>query len=533
MTQVLLVDDEPMLIRSLEQTLNNEISTTNILKAHSGMGAIELLKKNPVDIVITDIRMPGMDGIALSKYIHENFPTTKCILLSGYTEFEYAQSALKYSVVDYLIKPVKDEELIKVTNNTIQLLNEERKRISSQKKYRQTLPILRSQLLNDFLQGKVRLDKELAKKLENYNVPIGYNDKFLMLLIRMEKWFENSYTEDLSIFKYAVINLLDDSLKDEFKFWKGNDQFETLIYIVTSKNVNEVKEVHSLVIQIMNQVQSQIKSFLKGEVSILVSKPGVFPNDLLPVYEKTLNQFWKLPKKELLSIQKNNDETHSLKTIKSLYQAPTFTQLLELGRWQDAKNKLISLKKEISDTNMDTEAHKNEIFYTVFQAFTHLAHMKGKSLWEMIGNNIDMLNGPHYFKNIPHLVRWSIEMINGLEAIYNTDEGTSNQEIIEKVQKFVEMNVEDATLKSIADHVNIHPVYLSTLYKNKSNENLSDFILRCKMEKAKELLLTSNTKIFKIAEKCGFHNPPYFSKLFKNYYGITPQNFRERYRKIT
>ncbi|WP_058306259.1 response regulator [Gracilibacillus massiliensis] len=532
MTQILLVDDEPMLLRSIEQTLVNECKIDNILKAYSGTEAIQIIKENKIEIVVTDIRMPGMDGIELSKHIYQNHTNIKCIILSGYTEFEYAQQAIKYNVVDYLIKPIRDDELIEVVNKSTRKLQEEKERESSHDNFKLHLPLLRSQLLNDVLLRKVNIQKDLVTKLENYKIAFTKDDKFVQIFIRLEKWFVDSSLVDRSIYKYAIINLMNDFLRDDFEYWQGNDQFETLIYLIKPKNLKDLDQNHSHLIETLEQFKKDVYTFLKGEVSILISQTGVFPTDIVSIYEKALNQFWKTPKNSLTSISiDENLEQQRPNTLKSLSTSPTFGQLLELGRWKDAKEKLSRVNQFIDNT-METEEHKNELFYTVLQAFTHFAHMKEKSLSELIGSNLDMLQGPYYFKDIEHIITWSLEIINDIELIYSSTEGKSQQQIIERVQKYVEGNIADATLNSIAEHVGVHPVYLSTVYKKRTNENLSDFIHRRKMDNAKELLLATNIKIFEISEQCGFHNPPYFSKLFKTYFGITPQECRERFRNI-
>jgi two-component system response regulator YesN len=533
MTRLLLVDDEPMLLRGMEQTLKQELDMKNILKAYSGLEAIEILENDSIDIVVTDIRMPGMDGIQLSQYIQENFVHTKCIILSGYAEFEYAKSAMKFNVVDYLIKPVKEEELIQIITNTVRLLEEEKERTSSHEEFLQNLPMLRSQLLNELLLGTVTLDKELTRKLESYKVNIKTGDHVTLLFIRLDEWFTKSSEVDRSIYEYAIINMVNDFIDGDFDFWYGNDPFGTLIYLIKSKDLHQQDKIQNIIVKTMKQVQEHVETLLKGKISLFVSQTGVFPDDLLSIYQRSLDQIWRVPKSQMISVLTNEDRAmHSPKTINSLYSPPSLTQLLELGRWNDAKEKLKSIKNEVIENNLETEEHKYEIFYAVFQAFTHLANLKGRSLWELIGNNINMLNGPQYFRDISHFILWSIHAIENFVSKYDTTEGKNQQEIIGKIQKFVEKNVADATLQSIADYVKMHPVYLSSLYKKKTNENLSEFILRYRMEKAKELLLTSDIKIFKLAEQCGFQNPPYFSKQFKSYYGITPQECRERYQRI-
>src|SRR5690606_25185042 len=126
MYQLLLVDDEHSIVDSLSLTISwGKVGVTNIFKAYSAYEALDILKKNSIDIVITDIRMPGMSGIELIEEINKNWKHIKCVLLSGFDDFSYAQQAIKFGASDYLLKPVKDEELMNTVKQQVKSLDVE------------------------------------------------------------------------------------------------------------------------------------------------------------------------------------------------------------------------------------------------------------------------------------------------------------------------------------------------------------------------------------------------------------------------
>lgn len=173
--QLMLVDDEPMILKSMVQNDWASAGVEHVYKAASGLEAAELLKHHPVDIVVTDIRMPGMDGLALCKHVHEHYPRTRCVLLSGFGEFEYARQAIEHRTVGYLLKPVKDEELLAEVKRVAAGLRTEWEQIASQERARRTLhqhmPMLRSGFLNDLLSGQLPENGALAERLKEYQLP--------------------------------------------------------------------------------------------------------------------------------------------------------------------------------------------------------------------------------------------------------------------------------------------------------------------------------------------------------------------------
>ena len=210
--QLLLVDDEPKILQGL---INNDWASVGIgqvFRAASGLEAVEVLKQQTVDIVVTDIRMPGMDGLQLCKHVHDHYPHTKCILLSGYGEFEYARRAMEHGTVGYLLKPVKDEDLLAEVDRVGGLVREEWDRTHTLARARQTLhthlPQLREGLLGDLLAGREYAAEALRKRLTEYRLPFASGDACALVLIRVDQAFAPFGERDIALFEYAVLNVL-------------------------------------------------------------------------------------------------------------------------------------------------------------------------------------------------------------------------------------------------------------------------------------------------------------------------------------
>ncbi|RTE08766.1 response regulator transcription factor [Paenibacillus whitsoniae] len=534
MTQLLLVDDEPVILKSMIANDWSGIGVEQVFQAASGLEAAELLKHTPIDIVVTDIRMPGMDGLQLCKHIQEHYPHTKCILLSGYGEFEYAQQAIRYGTVNYLLKPIKDEELLAEVARVRTVIRQEWEEIGSLEQARQTLhvnlPLLKSNLLNDLLTGVNTPANGLNEKIYEYGLPFMTGSNCAVMMIRLEEGFGRT-PHDALLYEFAVHNIACEILHADYDTWACKDAFGYMIFLLKGKwKENETTvEKEKILDKTALDLQLKVKGYLKGGLSVLISEYGEFPEGVVELYHKALNEFRKVPRSEQGVIIKALEPRAQSKSLSALYSPPGFIQLLEAGRFQDAKSKLNHVLEEMQAKQLDTEEHTMEVAYTLMNAFLYTAHLQNKTLLELSGWEADMTADLRTFSRSDRMSQWAAKLLDSIEAGSTREFRDGKNQLIAKIHRFIEDHLaHDVSLQTIADHIGLHPVYLSALYKQEMNENISDYIMRYRMDKARVLLGTTDIKIYELASELGFQNPPYFSKLFKQYYGVTPQEYRAR-----
>ncbi|WP_168118813.1 response regulator [Paenibacillus sp. HB172176] len=568
MLQLLLVDDEPMILQSMVANDWSSIGVENVYQAASGLEAAELLEKTPIDIVVTDIRMPGMNGLQLCKHIHEKYPRTKCILLSGYGEFEYAQQAIKYGTVNYLLKPIKDEELMGEVSRVRSLIQKEWEQVGSIEKARQTLhehlPLLRSNMLHELLSGVSLSRLELGERLEEYEFPFVIGKNCALMLLRLEEGFGGS-SEASTLYEFAVHNIACEILEADYNVWTCKDSFGYMCILLQEKegeadrgggqdadrhadteDDREREEIgmservaldtkpndsfHKTLDKAVHELQLKITALLKGGLSALISGRGPFPDQLAELYRKSLNEFRKVPRSDRGVIIRSMEPRAQSKSLDALYSPPGFQQLLEAGRWTDARAKIEAVFEEMGEKKLDSEEHMNEVVYTLMNAFYYIAHMQGKTLLELSGWEAHMAADPRVFTLPEQVMEWADRALQSMEAGSIRESRDGKNQLISTIHRYIEERIaDDVSLQTIADFVGLHPVYLSSLYKQETKENISDFIMRYRMEKAGLLLRTTDIKIYELSTQLGFQNPPYFSKLFKRYYQMTPQMYRERH----
>lgn len=191
----MIVDDEPIIRKGIASFIQWDSLDCEVTQdATNGLEAIELIKANPPDIIISDIKMPGMDGIGVSKFIYEHFPHIKIILLTGYSDFEYAQSAIRYSVVDFVLKPSSDDKIISAIMMAIEKINEERlsaEQIQSmEERFSKNLSLLQEKFLYDYINGLNQYQVPIHKA--RYDLKIHLNTYHVLFLNLLQMIIMNS-----------------------------------------------------------------------------------------------------------------------------------------------------------------------------------------------------------------------------------------------------------------------------------------------------------------------------------------------------
>ncbi|WP_010270532.1 response regulator transcription factor [Paenibacillus senegalensis] len=535
MASLLIVDDERHITDRLAGFVPwDQCGVSAVYKAYSAEEALDVMESCSVDIVLTDIRMPGMSGLELSEQIRRRWRKTKCILLSGHAEFEYAKEAIRHGAVSYLLKPVKDEELLEAVGQVRKELEEEWRAIVSQERIAQTvrenLPQMRGNLLGELLLGKRYGASELRDKLAMLSVPGFYEQPFALMLVRLDQPFHTYDPQSLALVEYAVGNIAEELFLPDYELWHGKDVHGYLVFLIRDIFLDnpQSSSYRAALESKAGQLKEAIRSYLRGAVTILISRPGCFPDDLQYTYTRTLSALRRrigdVPDLILTVADASTGEEES-GTLSSLYELPSLVHLLEAGHWLQARDRLSRIAAELQ-----TEGHLLEAYFAIASAASSYAHKNGKQLVDLIGPGHEKLALGMPFRNAQQLLDWSLELLDKLSSEVETDKRDSRSKLIADVQQFVEQHLdEDVSLTAIARHVYLHPVYISKIYKLETGENISDYVYRVRMEKAVRLLLDTTDKIYEIAACLGYQRAHSFIHVFKKHTGLTPQEYRDQY----
>lgn len=539
MHQVLIVDDHMHLVDSMEKTLPwSDMGVSSVHKAYSAFDAMETLESHSIDLVITDIRMPVKSGLELIREIRSRWRTIKIILLSGYSDFEYAKEALRHDVEDYLLKPVPDEELIASIRRVLEKASVEWHAVISNQRAIQTLqahlPLLRQNLLLELLQGRSMTESALQDKFSLYQLPFSTDISASMALIRLEDDFARHDEHSVSLFEYAIANVAAEIFQDDFNLWNCRDDYGYLVFMIASTDklmTQTADKRKQLLEQHAVQLQHYVHVYLKGSISVLVSEWFMFPNEISAYYQNCLFAFRQRigDEQDLFMTLTGNENNQKIASFSSLYEPPTLKQYIEAGQWKELHGKLERIFEELLRDWSQSEEHILEVYLEICGMLTYIAHKNHKRLSELIGEEYEKVVGGLTFKTVKPLRDWTFRRLEQLSDIVDRERKHSHAAIVSQVNEYIEHNLQhDVSIQTVANHVFLHPSYLSRIYKTESGVSFSDYVLKVRMERAVSLLRNKGIKVYDISTELGYNQTQHFIKMFKKHFGLTPQEYRER-----
>jgi two-component system response regulator YesN len=537
MTQLLIVDDEAHVVDRFSTTIDwKAVGVEQVFKAYSGLEALTLLRQFSIDIVITDIKMPGMTGLQLIAEVRRLWPKTKCILLSGYSDFNYAKEAILYQTEDYLLKPVKEEDLLTAVKRVLAKLELEWEEVISNQKltytFKENLPLLRANLLLELLQGRRWETSALQNKMKMLELSDFEWQSCSLMVVRLDELFLQYDLQDLSWKEYAISNMVEELFGGRYVIWYAKDALDYLVFAMTAKQ--EVAEENDTVWfeRMAAALQTAVGTYLKGRISVMVCHDGRFPHDLAALYSRSIGAFRKRigNERELFMRLEDDLSEKGIESLKSLYEPPALIHLLEAARWDDITEKLRLIFDDMEDIQSGSQEHLLEIYFTLASAYSYIAHKNGRQLSELLGDEYEKMTEGLPFRSVNQLREWSLRTLHRIREDMDRETKDSRTTLIREIQAFIEQNVQqDVSLQAVADHVHLHPVYVSKVYKLETAENLSDYVQLVRMNKAEYLLKHSADKIYEIAASLGYQRPHSFNHAFKKKFGMTPQEYRDRF----
>ncbi|WP_434751914.1 response regulator transcription factor [Paenibacillus amylolyticus] len=532
MYQLLIVDDETSVVDSLALTIPwEEYGIEEVHRAYSAQEALHTATKQAIDIIITDIRMPEMDGLELIERIRHFSRKIRCIILSGHDEFEYAQKAIHYGAHSYFLKPVDISALTHSVEQAITDIEQEWAEISSIQRIKHTLhankPLLRSQLLTDLLQDKSIQADVLEERLTMLDVSFRSGDTYMLMLVRMEEDFSRYNLQSLSLLEFAVSNIIEEVFQELFELWHCNTEQGYMVFLIKSNDALKLSLIDSYAIKVQNNVQK----FLSGSLSICLSSLQTFPENISETYRASVSSLIRnVGKNKSYFITVNEAETQSQgRNLVHLHIPPLLPSLLESGNWEEA---LAKIGRILSINEHDNEPTHDQLFTTLLYLSSSFA-VSFSSVEEnaesQLGEEFYLLLRKKSQLSRQRIFQWAENLIGTLRVKSSRQVEDSHQRIASKVRSFIQEHLaEGISLQTIADHVKLHPVYLSKVYKTVSGETIGDYLYRTRMERAIHLLRSTDLKIAEVSGLLGFLAPPHFIKIFKKHYGCTPQEYRNK-----
>ncbi|MFA9377043.1 MAG: response regulator [Lachnotalea sp.] len=537
MYKVLLVDDEALIREAISENIKWEELGYKFLGAcENGKEAIKKINEEVPDLLITDICMPYVDGMELTKYMYENYPITKVIIVSGYDEFEYAKKAVKYKVLEYVLKPVTAYELTELLDKIKKDFDMESDKNKNLKKmqeaYISNLPVLKGRFLNGLIQGNISAEM-VNKKAEDFKVDLQ-GKYFATAIVEEDDLFEyikrhHGIKEDLVLF--AVFNIVEEIVSKHcggITFQNGEEK--TSIIFKADKEEGFRSEIYD----ICTEVRMVLNQYLKIDVAIGIGKTVPTINWLSRSLESAKDV---LEYRFLLGGNVVLDASE-------LSPSPTTTGI-DISTWTDKI--LLNIKagdnEELENIikcfvkKLKAEfVPKNRIIIYIQNIVLSIVNMldaAGLRDERFMEGEYTFINNIYLNK---HLRDIETELINFCEKISQTmtseKDSYGNRHAIMALD-YIDKNYGNAeiSLNSVCNYLAMSTSYFSAIFKTYTSETFIEYLTKKRIDQAKNLMENTALKAYEIANEVGFSDPHYFSIIFKKHTGATPTEYAKKKRK--
>ena len=524
---VLLVDDEADVLQAMKKKIDWEALGFCLAgTAENGQEALEMAEQLHIDVVMTDIKMPYMDGLTLCKNLKQSYRNMKVIIYSGFDDFEFAREAVHLEAEEYLLKPISAGDMeaafSKVRKKLDQEYDEYRNLNRLSEYYRKSLPAMREQLVMGILEGRIAGERARAM-METYEICLD-SPFYVVAALYMDVNPREEQPQPAQLFTLSLKDMVQDYLKNRTRFF-STAFLDQVIVIFMLDEREEIDQVLYHLDQICKMGFRVLKSSVTAAVgqicantdalhtsyeeavnameyrSILGSGQVLYINDIEPCSEENIlvteHEFQNLVHAVKLG---NRDETNAAiaQIMDSIRKEP-----ISPGQYQLLFMELLS---ELMKIGRAYKLHPNQIFGEHAGSW--------QELYRMV--TVDELEG------------WLQEVCTNLRHVLRHERRDSAARLTEQAKAYIEEHYKESDLSadSLCRCLNVSAAYFSTIFKREVGMSFVAYLTKIRLEHALELLRTTEDKTYIIASRVGYMEPNYFSYVFKKQYGISPSKYR-------
>jgi two-component system response regulator YesN len=527
MYSVLIVDDERWVRQGLRSTIDWQAEGIEVLgEAEDGEEALRLIELRTPDIIITDIKMPRMDGLALIETVKNRNLPTKIIIISGYSDFSSAQKALRCGASDYVLKPIEETQILDVVRRCVIQLKREHENhhqiIRMSECIRESLPLARQRYLEMLLTSESASVQNRRTLWDRLNIHLD-PDRLKVICVQVYDWGTNANDpKGRSLLRYALGNIAEE------------------IGAVTGKTMTCPLDHHEdadLVI-LQSPFEEDGGGTERGMES-LIEASRRYLGIRINIGISKIRESAKLP----VSFQ---EAVHA--AAYAFYYG--YGRVYEAARLEQSYS--LQLQEYTGPNGWDTRfvhalklGKETVLCELIEELVVHLQISRRKYLPRQLRNGLTVLlseiekklesshSSEHSFRKklyVPYctLSELQDELLTVVRQFLQNSTLGNRKRFIELALKYMEEHFSEAiTMNGVAEHLYLNPSYFSKIFHEETGETFSKYLIRLRMDKAKKLLKNSTLKIYEVAQQVGYQDFRHFVKLFKDHEGITPAQYRD------
>lgn len=525
--KVLLVDDEEDVFQVIMRKIDWEsLGFTIAGYARNGVEALELAEELQPDVVMTDIKMPYMDGLTLCRKLKEQYQNIKVIIFSGFDEFEYAKEAIKIEAEEYILKPVNSNELIEVfkriKNNLDKELDEQRNIDKLREYYMKSLPVLQESFYTALIEDRIP-EEQIEKYALNYQVELD-GPYYVIAILHISKHQQEDMLLDPFFLAVSVKRLAEEQLTQK---WKS----KILTYLSDVLVIAQLPEMESIT-TFTDEMDRFCKMAKRVCSATVTAGIGYVCNQLAQLslsYNGARNAVsYRVLYGNTRAI--NIVEMEPQESLDRQWEATYIERILKkvkIGEQEPLEKAIREFTDCIAAAKMSMQNYRTILMELLAEIFRFLNnnHIEVQDIFE---SDNDIYNQALQLDSTEALKDWLIQKCVRMQSFVTNERRDTTKSFVTKAVEYVKDNFADKELSidTVCSFLNVSAAYFSTVFKKETGKTFINYLTDYRMEQAVELLLSRDEKTYVIAEKVGYSDPNYFSYVFKKQFGMSPSKYK-------
>lgn len=532
--KVFLVEDEVIIRSGVKKSINWEQEGYEFVgEASDGELAYPMILKEKPDILITDIRMPFMDGLELSRLVKKELPDIKILILSGYDEFEYAKKAIKIGVTEYLLKPISAAKLTEVLNavsETIRQENEEKNLLETYfAEMRENTERDKMKLFEKLMMGDLSMG-EILEAGERFGMNLGASC-YKIVLFKILANLENHVYAEQMVDACSAVEEVASMIEGVYVFQRG---VEGWAFLLTAQDEKSMEESAKILYQNLKQAMknyTQLEYFggIGGTVPRIRSLKQSFreaDRAFAARFVEEANQI--ISQKEFENSQM--EEGLKMQGVVQIGKSREMLQkFLSNGTREEVKAFSDAYISRIEEENIRSTMVRQYVVIDVCIVILSFCERisSANRLQEEAEELQKMMQKIH---SLSEIKKYVVRLLNEAIELRDAESGRRYSDLIAAAKKEIENHymTEEISLNTVAISVGMSPSYFSSIFSKEAGKTFVEYLTEVRIEKAKEFLMCSSMKTSEIGYEVGYKDPHYFSYIFKKVQGCSPKEYRAR-----
>lgn len=525
MIKLLLVEDEEKIRNGIKNVINWDGLGINLYgEACNGYEALKLVYNEAPDIILTDIKMPIMDGLQLIEELKKEAPKIKYIIMSGYDDFDYIQRAIKLGVSDYILKPSGVQEIQDVIKKVKeQLLGEKDRETHLQnlmEQFKESISFMKEKYINKLITSEGKQIQTLREKLEFYNV--NFKQQFVtVVLTRIIDLYSVDDSCDIELMKFVVKNAVETTLMENYncEVCENSDDIVSII------NTEELIEKSSI-LTILKEIRVNLEREFSYSVCFGIGRSYKSISSANLSYKEAVNAVEEIlfSSDNFIAVYQEGLEEGSVVDYYPLEEEKEILDCIKSGSKEMLDAKFNNYFVKLNRNHISKDVITKSVLGILFSLY-HFCIEKNINTDEIFGQRFIVLNELQKNMDMNKKKEILIKISRKICMVVHNQKNVSK--ILKDAKKFIEDNYyKELSRKIVAKEVYITPSYLSFLFKKEMDTSFIEYLHNIRIEKACELLKDIRYKTYDVAMMVGYSDEKYFFQVFKKYKGVTPMKYR-------